>query len=98
VEGAWNGHSIPEARKLVNRHLTGNLPFSTRPTNAVFPGRSSSALFLDLTTRWHSQRSLDRGLFSCLMPFASHDLFMSAFSAASGFLSITVALCGTNET
>ena len=27
---------------------------------------------------------------SCLVPFASHDLFMSAFSTASGFLSITV--------
>ncbi|MGB7592798.1 MAG: hypothetical protein WBO19_16300, partial [Terriglobia bacterium] len=32
----------------------------------------------------------DRGLFSCLMPFAPHDLFMSAFSTASGFPSITV--------
>ena len=38
----------------------------------------------------HSQRSPDRGLFSCLMPLASHDLFVSAFSTASGFLSITV--------
>jgi hypothetical protein len=36
------------------------------------------------------QRSPDRGAFSCLMPFASHDLFMRALSTASGFLSITV--------
>ncbi len=27
---------------------------------------------------------------SCLLPLASHHLFMSAFSTASGFLSITV--------
>jgi hypothetical protein len=32
----------------------------------------------------------NRGLFSCLMPLASHDLFMRAFSTASGFRSITV--------
>jgi hypothetical protein len=44
--------------------------------------------------RWKNRRAGVRALRyhagSRLMPFASHDLFMSAFSAASGFLSITV--------
>ncbi len=44
--------------------------------------------------RWKSRRAGVRALRyhagSCLMPFASHGLFMRAFSTASGFLSITV--------
>jgi hypothetical protein len=43
-----------------------------------------------LTVKRHGQRRPNRGLFSCLMLFASHHLFMRAFSTASGFLSITV--------
>ncbi len=43
---------------------------------------------------WKSRRAGVRALRyhagSCPMPFAAHDLFMSAFSTASGFLSITV--------
>ncbi len=57
------------------------------------------SLFLRLrrgqsSRRWKSRRAGVRALRylagSCLMPLASHDLFMSAFSTASGFLSITV--------
>jgi hypothetical protein len=44
--------------------------------------------------RWKSrsagERALRYHLASCLMALASHDLFMRAFSTASGFLPITV--------
>jgi len=44
--------------------------------------------------RWKGRRAGEQALRyhagSCLMPFASHDLFTSAFFTASGFLSITV--------
>jgi hypothetical protein len=36
------------------------------------------------------QCRLNGGLFSCLIPFASHGLFIRAFSTASAFLAITV--------
>jgi hypothetical protein len=38
----------------------------------------------------HDEGSPDRGVFSSLIPLASHDLFISAFSTASGLLSIPV--------
>jgi hypothetical protein len=38
----------------------------------------------------HGQRNPAPAVFLCLIPFASHALFMRAFSTASGFLSITV--------
>ena len=41
-------------------------------------------------TRSHGQLFPDGGVLSRLMCFASHDLFMGAFSTACGFLSITV--------